>query len=56
MKIHLKRTEADRLSVCGIFAKGNWVLRESADKQAEGAVCKNCKSMAEKVLPKAAAS
>jgi hypothetical protein len=56
MKIHVKRTEANRLSLCGVFAKENWVLWESADKQAEGAVCKICKGMAEKVLTKAAAS
>lgn len=46
MKIHLRRAAKDHLTVCGTFAKENWVLVEAVHQQAEGTVCKTCKSMA----------
>ena len=49
MKIHLKGTPADRLTLCGIFVKERWVLRQSALRHAEGTVCKICSIVAAKL-------
>jgi hypothetical protein len=54
LKIHLKRTETDHLTVCGIFAEANWVLIEAAVQLDEGAICKLCKGMAGDVAVKVA--
>jgi len=54
MKTHLKRIATDRLTLCGIYADKNWVLRESAQLQAAGTVCKICTGITESVSFKVA--
>ena len=46
MKIHLKRAAKDHLTLCQKW-EDNWVLREAAEKQKTGTVCKICEVVAE---------
>jgi hypothetical protein len=46
VKTHLKHLATDHLTICGIWTKEDWVLKEVAHEQAEGAVCKTCEMIA----------
>jgi hypothetical protein len=42
LKIHLKETALDRLSLCRVWPATNWILREATQWQADGTICKTC--------------
>ena len=46
MKIHLKNSRSDHLTLCKIWVKENWVLKEFAQQQSAGALCKTCRLIA----------
>ena len=42
VKIHLKTTAKDHLSLCGKWPDKNWVLLVALDQQSSGTVCQTC--------------
>jgi hypothetical protein len=42
LKIHLKRTTTDRLSLCNIWPGERWVLKKLAHLQDPNTTCKVC--------------
>jgi len=51
MKIHIKRFASDRVTLCGIWAEENWVLKELMGQQPADMICKICGIIAARIDP-----
>jgi hypothetical protein len=50
-KLHLKNLPTDRLALCKIWPGDDWVVKELAQEQPEGSVCRICAIVAAQTDP-----